>query len=228
MIGSRALKVVAVLTTILFTASCATSSGGGGMNADQKALADYSTDYTVAGALGGAVLGCILGALISNNRGAGCAGGAVAGGIAGGVAGYHFAQTQQQYAATGAQVAIDRGKLTEEIAKAQNTSQAAERVANEAKADIDRLKRQVAAGQASRAQLTARVDTLNRDIKNAQAAADRMRTKIGEVESDIARGNMGQSDRVALIRARDQLRGELAKLEDYLRAMESTAGVAGV
>ncbi|NYZ12950.1 hypothetical protein HL658_10335 [Azospirillum sp. RWY-5-1] len=198
------------------------------MNADQKALADYSTDYAVAGAIGGAVLGCVLGALISNNRGAGCAGGAVAGGLAGGVAGYHFAQTQQQYAAAGAQVAIDRSKLTEEIAKAQNTRLAAERVSNDAKADIDRLKRQVASGQASQAQLTARVDTLNRDIKNTRAAADRMRTKIGEIESDIARGNMPQSDRVALTRARDQLRQELAKLEEYLGAMEGTAGVAGV
>jgi len=229
------MRVVTATFLVMFATACTTTGGGSAgrpgdesMSADQRTLHEYSaentSDYTLVAAAGGAALGCLAGALLSDNKALGCGAGALAGGMAGGAGGYYLAQAQNRDGTVKAGYNLERSKLDQDAAQSQAVLRAATNVANTASADVVRLQKQVAAGQASRDQLVARMEEAQRDKAAMGKAIQKIEGRIELLSKDIQSGQASSKDLAVLKSTRDKLIRQKQEMQKEIDRMPGTVG----
>lgn len=227
----KKIRVASVLTIVLFLAACTTTGNRASQNMSpqQRALQDYSASYTTQGAVAGAAVGCLAGLLLSKNKAAGCAGGAAVGGLAGGSMGYYVAQQQGQAGSASAQYALQKNKLEDDVAQANQAVQTSLDVTKDTQAEIKQLQRQVASGQASKGQLASRVQDAERDRANMVKISTGLQEKIDNLQAGINGGTLSKSELTYMRTKQAQLVAEKQKLDNTINDLAGvTAGVTGV
>lgn len=231
---------VGLLIVVMSLAGCATGAGEpddplGNAADDQRTLQDYASSYPARGALYGAGIGAAAGCasvILSDDRDIGSClkRAAVAGAVgaaAGAATGYVVRDRQDRYAVDESKLKDRLDQAEQDVADAREAGDAAQRVVAEHRSAIARLESEVARGDASHEELEHAVGEAREDADQIRQARSGLAQQVASMDAELADLQQRNIETPAeLAHHRDELRQELARLDQQLQALTGAADVA--
>lgn len=214
-------KITAFILGIsLLLSGCATTRDEASMTPAEKRMREQAATFnqTIAE---GAALGCVAGMLIGvlasgrggGERGRGIALGCAAGAAVGGAAGYYVADKQEEYASTEERLEAMTTDVRADNQRLADLIDASRQVIATDTKTIERLEKQIAAGQISREKARTQLADVDDNTKYLEQTVANLKKRHEEYA--IARGKtQGSKQKLATMDA------EISRLEQQISVLE--------